>query len=291
MTNATASRNKKSVFQRAILPVLFVLAGLAILLYPVVSTQVNNRAQEKVARDYEELTTSAPEQELSRAVASAREFNAEHTGGPILDPWLARISADNTEYADYLEQLSGLPSMAQLLIPSIDLRLPIYHGTDDHTLQKGLGHLFGTSLPVGGVDTHSVITGHTGLPNATLFDDLDKVEVGDAIYVSTFGERMKYEVRDIEIVLPNDTDSLRVQPGRDMITLITCTPYGINTHRILVHAERVELDPADGDVFNKKTSSFQWWMWALLAFSLLVIALLAWWIYRQYQAQKKEKHV
>ena len=171
--------------------------------------------------------------------------------------------------------------MSQLAIPSIDLRLPVYHGTRDETLQKGLGHLYGSALPTGGEGFHSVITGHTGLTNATLFDDLVDVEVGDAIYLSTFGERMKYQVYDIEVVLPEETDSLRAEEGRDLLTLITCTPYGINTHRLLVHAERVPMDPDEASVLDESTSTVQWWMWALGLVALAILLGLAWWIWRE----------
>lgn len=120
----------------------------------------------------------------------ARAYNEANKGGPILDPWLKRVSPDNEQYQKYLTILSGMPAMSQVTIPSIDSRLPVYHGTDDKTLQKGLGHLYGSSLPIGGEGNHSVITGHTGITNATLWDSLIDVEIGDAIYVNTFGEKM-----------------------------------------------------------------------------------------------------
>jgi len=158
------------------------------------------------------------------------------------------------------------------------VNLPVYHGTRDDTLQKGLGHLFGTALPVGGLGTHAVITGHTGIPTATLFDDLIDVQVGDSIYLSTFGEKMKYRVYDTEVVLPDEVESLDAQTGRDLITLITCTPYGINSHRLLVHAERVEMDPEEAEVLDQATSTMQWWMWLLAALAVAVISLLILWI-------------
>ena len=171
--------------------------------------------------------------------------------------------------------------MSQLAIPSIDVRLPVYHGTSDNTLQKGLGHLYGSALPTGGEGFHSVITGHTGLTTATLFDDLVDVKEGDAIYVSTFGKRMKYQVYKTEVVLPDETDSLRAEAGRDLLTLVTCTPYGINTHRLLVHAERVPLDPDEAKVLDESTSTVQWWMWVLGAVALTVLLALIWWIIRE----------
>lgn len=278
----------KGFVQRVLVPVLIILVGLGVLLYPVVATQVNNRAQERVTELYEEAMAQQPAEQKNQALERAREYNRTQLDGPILDPWLARVAKDNPGYQEYLDQLSGYPAMSQIAIPAIDVRLPVYHGTQESTLQKGLGHLFGTALPVGGEGAHSVITGHTGLTNATLFDDLDEVEVGDAVYVSTFGERMKYVVRSIDIVLPEETDSLRAQPGKDLLTLITCTPYGVNTHRILVHAERVPLDDAEAQVLDESTSAVQWWMWLLGAIALVVVIGLVWWIYREQQKQRKQ---
>lgn len=279
---------QKSVFQRVVVPALIILVGLAVLMYPVVSTQINNRAQEQVAQQYEDDLASMTPEKVNEAYEAAVEYNRTHTDGPILDPWLARISEDNAEYKAYEAQLAGVSAMSQLAIPSIDVRLPVYHGTGEETLQKGLGHLYGSALPTGGEGFHSVITGHTGLTSATLFDDLIDVKEGDAIYISTFGKRMKYQVYDTEVVLPDKTDSLSAQDGKDLLTLITCTPYGVNTHRLLVHAERVPMDPED-DALDKSTSSIQWWMWLLGGVSLLILLALIWWIIRERKKEKKKQ--
>lgn len=286
MTTVEAAKQRqqpaqKSFLQRVGVPVLIILAGLLVLLYPVISTQWNNRVQEQVAERYEEKLQVLPPEQVNQAYEAAVEYNRTHTDGPILDPWLARISEDNLEYKEYENQLAGAPAMSQIAIPAIDVRLPVYHGTSEATLQKGLGHLYGSALPTGGEGFHSVITGHTGLTTATLFDDLVDVKEGDAIYVSTFGERLKYQVYDTEVVLPDQTDSLRAEPGRDLLTLVTCTPYGINTHRLLVHAERVPMDPDESGVLDESTSTIQWWMWVLGAVALLVLAALVWWVIRE----------
>lgn len=287
MTTGVDTRPALPSFQRrVVLPAVLIVVGISVLLYPVIATQWNNRVQEQVAKQYEDAVADAPAQEMSAALLAADEYNRLHADGPVLDPWLARVSQDNEGYQAYERQLSGAPAMAQLVIPAIDLRLPIYHGTSENTLQKGLGHLYGTSLPVGGVGTHSVVTGHTGLTTATLFDNLVDVKPNDAIYLSTFGQRMKYEVRDTEVVLPNQTESLRPQSDRDLLTLITCTPYGINTHRLLVHAERVPMDPDEEGVLTMSTSTMQWWMWLLLAVSLAALLALVWWVRREKQKDK-----
>lgn len=270
-----------SVFRRVVVPALIILVGISVLLYPVVSTQWNNYIQRKVIEEYSSEITEVPQEQLNAAVEAAWEYNANPGGGPILDPWLARVSEDNQDYQRYLEQLSGLQAMSQVSIPSIDSSLPVYHGTTEEVLQKGLGHLYGTSLPVGGEGTHSVITGHTGLTTSTMWDNLVDVKEGDAIYVNTFGEKMKYQVTSTEVVLPHETESLAQQPGKDLITLITCTPYGVNSHRLLIHAERVPLDPEDETAFDKKNGILQWWMWALLIIAMLAIAYLLHWIRKE----------
>lgn len=280
---ATTTNKPKqvSVFRRVVVPALIILVGISVLLYPVVSTQWNNYIQRKVIEEYSSEITEVPQEQLNAALEAAREYNANSGGGPILDPWLARVSEDNQDYQHYLEQLSGLHAMSQVSIPSIDSSLPVYHGTTEEVLQKGLGHLYGTSLPVGGEGTHSVITGHTGLTTSTMWDNLVDVKEGDAIYVNTFGEKMKYQVTSTEVVLPHETESLAQQPSKDLITLITCTPYGVNSHRLLVHAERVPLDPEDETAFDQKNRIVQWWMWALLIVALLAIAYLIHWIRKE----------
>lgn len=288
-STGNGQHRKKSRHRSTFIPVLLILIGLAVLLYPVVATQWNNYQQTKVAEDYREIMEDTAEKDpdsMAKALEAAREYNREGRGGPILDAWSSRDAEGNEEYQAYLEQLSGLPAMAQIVIPSIKVNLPVLHGTSDETLSKAVGHLFGTSLPVGGPDTHAVMTGHTGLTNATLFDNLTEVKEGDAIYLAVFGEKLKYEVHDIEVVLPEETDSLKVQEGKDLLTLITCTPYGINTHRLLVHAHRVPMDP-DDSAFDNAGPPIQWWMWAILAVAVLVILFLIWWLRRQRKKRKE----
>lgn len=280
-TTTPPKPEQTSVFRRVVVPALIILVGISVLLYPVVSTQWNNYIQRKVVEDYSSQIQDLPEEQLNAAIDAAHEYNDTSIGGPILDPWLARVSEDNQDYLRYMDQLSGLPAMSQVSIPSIESSLPVYHGTTEEVLQKGLGHLYGTSLPVGGEGTHSVITGHTGLTTTTMWDNLIDMKEGDAIYVNTFGQKMKYQVTSTEVVLPHETESLAQQPDKDLITLITCTPYGVNSHRLLVHAERVPLDPEDESAFNQKNAILQWWMWALLIVALLAIAFLLHWIRKE----------
>lgn len=258
-----------------LIPLLLVIAGIAVLLYPVVGTYLSNRDQSGQATVYsEQIRTDFTEEEKVESLNRARDWNTRATGGPILDPWLNRIREDNPEYLDYLSQVALTDVMSRVIIPEITSDLPIFHGSTEAVLEKGVGHLYGSSLPVGGENTHAVLTGHTGLSQATLWDNLAKLEEGDAVYLETLGERMKYEIESIRVVLPEETDSLRVEPGRDLVTLITCTPYGVNSHRLVLQATRVPMDPEEGNqVFDTRYTPWQWWMTAVLVAVGIIIAV------------------
>lgn len=276
------TQKRRNVF----LPVLIILLGLAVLLYPVIATQWNNAAQQEAAARYEQFYETMPEEDKTASFQEAQQYNADRSQGPILDPWLARVSEDNTDFQDYLKVLDISDAMARLVVPSAQVDLPVYHGTAEDTLEQGVGHLYGSDLPVGGVGTHSVLTAHTGLTNATLFDNLENVKEGDAIYVQVSGEVLKYQVFDTEIVLPEETEGLAPRSDIDMLTLITCTPYGINSHRLLVHAERVPMDA--NEMIDAPGFTWQWWMWALMAAALAVLIALVWWIAKQSRSQRSE---
>ena len=270
--------NRWQVLRRVLLPLLLALAGIAVLLYPVIVTQLNNAEQAQVAQAYAEQEKATPQETLNAELAEAQNYNSSRATGPILDPWLARVAEDNPGYQDYLSRLNLYDAMARVVIPKIKVDLPVYHGTSEDSLKRGIGHLYGSHLPVGGTGTHSVLTGHTGLREATLFDNLHKLEEGDAIYVGVAGEKLKYEVSEIQVVLPDDTDSLVPIPGKDLITLVTCTPYGINSHRLLVTAHRVPLEPGDDSAFEGQSTVWQWWMILLVCIAVVFILGLLWWI-------------
>ncbi|HQV57861.1 MAG TPA: class C sortase, partial [Ilumatobacteraceae bacterium] len=169
-------------------------------------------------------------------------------------------------------------------IPRIKVKLPVYHGTSDDTLAKGVGHLYGTSLPVGGIGTHAVLTSHTALTTATLFDHLDEMKVDDVFFIDVYGETLAYQVDQIKIILPQEISDLTIVDGEDYVTLVTCTPYAVNTHRLLVRGHRIPVEVAETtpSVVAASPSVIQPWMYWLLAgaaagvVALLVIALLAW---------------
>lgn len=287
-TTEVESTKKPANDRKAILiPALLVILGLLVMIYPVVSTQWNNHQQQVAAKEYDKLEKEIPQDKKDEAWERAHEYNKNDGTGPILDPWLARISPDNAEYAAYLDQLNLTESMGRLVVPSAQADLPIYHGTDDKTLQNGIGHLYGSDLPVGGLGTHSVLTGHTGLPNATLFDNLNKVKEGDAFYIQVAGHKLKYVVDQIKVVLPNETDELKAVEGKDYVTLITCTPYGINTHRLLVRGHQVPLDPEEAKVLDDGVGMvWQWWMYALIAVAVAVLLGFLWWLRNAIKAAK-----
>ena len=267
--------------------IVIVLIALVLLLYPAGATQWNNYRQQQVAQAYSNDIEQLSDGRSQDIVRRAEEYNVRNAAGPIIDPWSARVSKDNAVYQEYLAELNTLDVMSEVTIPSINIKLPIYHGTSDETLSRGVGHLFGTALPVGGDNTHAVITGHTGMPDATMFDNLDKMDVGDVVYLNTYGKKLKYEVDNIEVVLPEETDSLWPKPDQDLLTLITCTPYGVNSHRLLVHAHRVEMD--EESIPEKSASLFNmpWWMIAFIAIAVIVLELLILYVYRTHKRVKQ----
>lgn len=287
-TKPPAKRKKKRRRKGGCIPLLLLLAGLAVLCYPVVAMQYNTHRQEEVAKAYQSQVQQLDDNTKTQALAAAEYYNDHAQLGGLKDPWSADPSGRSQVegYDQYMQQLNVLGEnspMSQLTIPAIGVVLPVYHGTAEATLQKGVGHLFGSSLPVGmsssptARGTHAVMTGHTGLTNATLFDNLSHVKEGDVFYLSTYGRTLKYQVDQIKVVLPEDTHELLIQPGRDLVTLITCTPYGINSHRLLVRGSRVPMDEKDAAQVNSSHLHWAWWMLLILGITggiLLILLLL-----------------
>jgi len=262
-------------------PVLLVLAGVVVLMYPVVATLYNNHQQREIAGRYDELVSQAEPTALQRDLRAAKAYNKTLTGLPILDPWTfdESQSVKDPGYRRYLRQLAMFPEMGTVRVPAADISLPIRHGTSDKVLGEGAGHLYGTSLPVGGPGTHAVLTSHSGLASATLFDHLGDVDEGDMMFVSVDGQTLQYEVDDIRIVLPEKIDSLRARPRKDLLTLFTCYPYSVNTHRLLVTGHRVpyqpEADPpAASDLGIRELHSWMWWVMAASFAAMVVLALM-----------------
>lgn len=218
-----------------IILILIFLVGLSVMLYPSVSDAVNRKHQSRAVADYAEKVEQLSDADYQTYFDAADAYNRQLNTTPnaFYKPDLV------SGYAQTLD-ISGTGIMGYITIPKISVELPIYHGTDEGVLQVAAGHLEGSSLPVGGAGTHAVISAHRGLPSAKLFTNLDELEVGDRFTITVLDRVLTYEVDQISIVLPTETDQLLPTEGMDYVTLMTCTPYGINTHRLLVRGKRVE---------------------------------------------------
>lgn len=228
-------KKKKGNFTTLLL-ILVLLAGLSLLLYPSVSDYWNSFHQTRAIATYAEEVANLNQDQYDEIWAATKAYNAslaERDNAYLLS------DAQKEEYQQLLN-VSGLGVMGYIEIPSIDCSLPIYHGTEESVLQIAVGHLDWSSLPVGGESTHCVLSGHRGLPSAKLFTNLDQLEVGDTFTITVLDRVLTYEVDQISIVLPTETDNLKVVDGKDYVTLMTCTPYGINSHRLLVRGRRIE---------------------------------------------------
>ncbi len=227
---------KKTSNLITVLLILILLAGLSLLLYPTVSDYWNSFHQSRAIASYAEQVAEIDSDTYERLWADAQAYNRSLIGK------VGRYDMTDEERAKYesLLDVSGNGIIGYIEIPSIKCSLPIYHGTDEAILQIAVGHIEGTSLPVGGESTHCVLSGHRGLPSARLFTDLDKMVVGDTFMIRVLDETLTYEVDQIRIVLPEKLDDLEIEEGKDYCTLVTCTPYGINTHRLLVRGHRIE---------------------------------------------------
>lgn len=220
-----------------ILLCLFFLAGISLLLYPTVSNWWNSRTQSKAIADYDHVVETMDQETYDKILNAAKEYNTE------LKKHNSSIhnltEAEQKEYNSILD-ISGTGIMGTITIPSIDVELPIYHGTSDSVLAIAIGHIPGSSFPIGGSGTHCVLSGHRGLPSARLFTDIDKLTEGDTFELRVLDELATYEVDQIRIVLPHEISELEITLGKDQCTLVTCTPYGINTHRLLVRGHRIQ---------------------------------------------------
>ena len=227
-----------------ILLILVFFIGLSLLLYPSFSDYWNSLHQSQAIASYSEAVAEIKTDDTNIMLEQAHEFNRNLAAKD--NPW-AMTDEERKVYNETLN-ISNTGIMGYIEIPAIGCSLPIYHGTDEAVLQIAVGHLAETSLPVGGESTHTVLSGHRGLPSAKLFTDLDKVVVGDRFLLQILDETLTYEVDQILIVLPHEVDALAIEEGMDLCTLVTCTPYGINSHRLLVRGHRVENEAEEKTV-------------------------------------------
>ncbi|MBQ5995278.1 MAG: class C sortase [Clostridia bacterium] len=223
-----------------ILIIVFV-AGLGLMMYPTVSDLVNKAHQSAAIDSYEDKISQLSTEDYSSILDNARSYNSKLTTNEF--PQNSEDLIGNEEYNAAVNP-SGNGMMGYIKIDSIDLRMPIYHSTRESVLQSGIGHIPTTSLPVGGEGTHAVLTGHRGLPSAKLFTDLDKLKTGDIFYIYVLDDILAYQIDQIKTVLPVETQDLQIIEGEDHVTLVTCTPYGVNTHRLLIRGTRIPYSVA-----------------------------------------------
>lgn len=224
-----------------ILIILLFAAGICLLVYPFISDWFSDQAQTTVVDNYERTVTELNDEDHTALWEAAQSYNKGLLNNVILtDPFdSGALSELSNEYQSLLD-INGDGVMGYIVIPKIEVRLPVYHGTETEVMKKGAGHLENTSLPVGGEDTHAVISAHSGLPSATLFTNLSKLKEGDLFFMEVLGDTLAYRVNQVKVVEPSNTSDLLIVNGEDYVTLVTCTPYGINSHRLLVRGTRTE---------------------------------------------------
>jgi len=257
-----------------VISILFMIAGFAVLVYPDLSNLQMTMVHEAILREYDrmvaELTPEEVEQHLERAASHNSELGSLSTSHPLLLGEIANLPDD------YAQTLYVQGVMAWIDIPAIDVSLPVLHGSEPEVLSRGVGHLEGTAFPIGGYDTHSVLTTHSGLVGTRLFSDLELLSYGDLFFISVLGNQLAYQVDHIDIILPHEIEQLRVTPGKDLMTLITCTPIAINTHRLLVRGSRVHYEPYMGEEITPLALPTGLRMRAGIFVAYLVVYFLIW---------------
>lgn len=228
------------------LPKIFIglifIIGLGIMLYPIISNLYIEHHQGNIIDEYNKTVESMPDDTLEKEREKAEGYNKMLTGNMIItdpfDPEAQKKLEENSDYYNILN-IGNDNIIGYIKIPKINVSLPIYHGTSEDVLKRGVGHLQNTSFPIGGEGTHAVLSGHTGLSSAKLFTDLDKLKEGELFFIEVLGEKLAYKIDQIKIVEPSETSDLVIKSGEDYVTLVTCTPYGINSHRLLVRGTRI----------------------------------------------------
>lgn len=266
--------------------VIFIL-GLILILYPFVTQFVYYEVANKQVDSFQHSVEQIENIEIEERMRLAAAYNEAVDYRKILDPWTSEQKEGIAEYARMLEVKEQI---GYVTLPQISERLPIYAGTSEEILQKGVGHLEGTSLPIGGLSSHSVLTAHRGLPTARLFTDLDKLKIGDVFYVTNMKETLAYEVDSIKVVEPTALEEVRVVDGRDYLTLLTCTPYMINSHRLLVRGSRIPYiqEEATND-FVATVYSNPWFKVLLTVMAVLAIIILVIYFSFSKKVDKNEK--
>ena len=265
---------KRKISISTIILIIVFLVGLSVMLYPAVSDYWNSKTQSHAIAEYDEILNNMDDKQYQKLLSEAEDYNERLKS--LYSPLENYSEIEGYENA---LDVTGTGIMGYVTIPEISVELPIYHGTSDEVLNVAVGHVQGSTLPIGGKSTHSVISAHRGLPSAKLFSDLDKLAEGDEFTITVLKEVYTYEVEAVYIVLPNEMDKLNIIPGEDHVTLTTCTPYGVNSHRLLVRAKRVETADDTKSVSKITADAVQLDSLVVVPFVAipLFVVLLVWW--------------
>lgn len=259
---------------------LILIIGIAVFFYPIVANWLSTKEHHSVISSHNEALELMSHAEKLKERKKAEAYNTalDEQSIPVMDPFSPDVNTDET--TGYYSVLDIGEAMGKIEIPDLDLNLPIYHGVSEEVLQRGIGHMSNSSFPVGGLNTHTALTGHRGLPSSKLFRNLDKLKIGDTFLIHMLDDVLAYEVEDIMIVLPTETSWLEMRDDKDYVTLITCEPYMINTHRLLVRGERVPYIAADetvevsADLVREADAALPWRKIIVIGIGSLLLLLL-----------------
>lgn len=285
MSDIDINNSKKKTKKKSNWPFILVfLLGFGILMYPIITRWYYRVESKNVISTFDSEKEKLSKEEVKRRMELAKAYNSTLHNEVTKDPYSDEKKKEGkVEYARMIELREYI---GHVQIPAIDVDVPIYAGTDEEVLQKGAGHLEGTSLPIGGINTHTVITAHSGLPTATLFSNLSKLQIGDKFYIHNFAETLAYQIDQIKVVEPSTFDDLLISEGKDYATLLTCTPYMINTHRLLVRGHRVEYDK---DLVDKELLEGKKNIWYMYLFYFILFLLVILIISTLYYIRKRKK--
>lgn len=271
------NNNEKAI----ILSLILFISALAVTVYPLIANALAEKYRSEIQTQYFEKVASMDTEALDKAKADAEKYNLLLNSGVVQNNYSDEaLDLANVGY-DALLNLNGDSIMAYVEVPALEIYLPVSHGTEAKTLEKSVGHVIGSSLPIGGSDTHCVLSGHSGMSDQKMFSDLNKLQEGDIFYIHVLNETLAYRVSRIDTVLPEDTSLLGIEDGKDIVTLVTCTPFGVNTHRLLVRGERTDYAEAAEEVAEleetRDTSSTwteEYWEGVVIGIVILIVLIL-----------------
>ena len=235
--------NKSNEDTPILIFIIILFLGVSLMIYPIISNYLNANMYNKIITSYMVVTDSKTKERKKKLLEEAKDYNKKLAGNTVVD--ISNSNSEKSQIYSNILKITGDGNMGYVEIPKIDVKLPIYHGTSEKFLSRGAGHLEGTSFPIGGASTHAVISAHRGMPSSKLFTDLNLLEINDVFYVKVLDNILAYKVDKITVVTPDDLKDLKIEKNKDYVTLLTCTPYGINTHRLLVRGSRIDYNQLD----------------------------------------------